>query len=531
MKKYFIAIACAAIALVSCNKENVQNSSPVRTLRVGLEVPGTDNEELKSVLEGTNVVFAAGDAISVFDGVSNNKFTTTEGGAVATFSGTAADAGQYLVLSPYVETATLASPSVVRITIPDVQVATPGGVDPNALLSAGIATADGAVTLYNAVGLVQIVVPAGLQVKNIQLGGGYGSDTIIAGDFDFNAASQTLAFTSGGSTSTVITLVPPQGESLIAPGTYYIGIRPKTVYDNGFTVAYVDADNVLHKRQSRNKPDIKRSHILPMGQLSESAFTAVTGRSTLRYADSAPQFTGLLKQLAGGSGTFNETDNVIKKIVFKAHTLYSQSYKAGSNVISNGPNSDIQIHAYIIGDVAYVCTEAPIITLYSNSANLFRDFAALEEVVFDDVNTMANASFSYMFRNCVNLKNVDFGNADFSKVTDFSFMFVTNKLENVNFGKTATTSATTMQSMFSQALNLRNLHLGPNFTLAANTTGMFNGTASVTTTILDEEGHGLQCKFYSSQVVWDALNVDLNENGVNPTTLFNKNRFYFIPAE
>jgi len=85
--------------------------------------------------------------------------------------------------------------------------------------------------------------------------------------------------------------------------------------------------------------------------------------------------------------------------------------------------------------------------------------------------------------------------------------------------------------MFSQALNLRTLYLGKNFTLAANINGMFNGTASTTTTIKDGEGHGLQCKFYSSQAVWDALNTDLNGDGVNPTTLFNKNRFFFTAVE
>jgi hypothetical protein len=131
----------------------------------------------------------------------------------------------------------------------------------------------------------------------------------------------------------------------------------------------------------------------------------------------------------------------------------------------------------------YVLTEGPAFTINAASGSLFRNFAVLEEVIFDNVTTQANTSLTYAFRNCPNLKTVDFGDADLSKVTDFSLMFVNNKLETVRFGETATTAATTMQSMFSQALNLRTLYLGKNFTLAANINGMFNGTASTTTTI------------------------------------------------
>ena len=159
MKKYLFAFVCAGMALVACNKEIQQDSSRTRTFTITREAPGSDDS--KAALDGNNVVFSADDAISVFDGTSNNKFTTTGSGATVTFSGEAADVDRYLILSPYNENATLQSASVVNITIPDVQVATPGGVDPKALISAGIAQGDGTVTLYNAVGLVKIDVPAG----------------------------------------------------------------------------------------------------------------------------------------------------------------------------------------------------------------------------------------------------------------------------------------------------------------------------------------------------------------------------------
>ena len=535
MKKYFIAFVCAGVALVACNKEIKQDSSFTKTFSITREIPGSDDS--KAALDGNNVVFSADDAISVFDGTSNNKFTTTESGATVTFSGEAADADRYLILSPYTEDATLQSASVVNITIPDVQVATPGGVDPKALISAGIAEGDGTVTLYNAVGLVKIVVPAGKKVKNIQIGGGRGATVGICGTFDFNVSTLTLAPVD---MKTIITLVPAEGNEFIAPGSYYVAVRPKPDYDIGLVIAYLDENNVLSKRKTPNPGTVMiyRSHIVPMGSL-DSNYTSVTGTAVLRgFGDYGTpwQFTGFVKKIAGGTGTATADDNVVKKIIFKSHSLYRVDKATSQALVSSGAGN-LEIFAYLEGDVVYVVTEAPKITLNSTSANLFRNFRALEEVIFDDMGAMANTSFNYMFRNCDKLERVDFGNADLSNVKDFSFMFVTNNLKEVNFGETATTAATTMQSMFSQSLNLRKLYLGKNFTLPpanqANNQidGMFNGTASTTTTILDEEGHGLQCKFYASQALWDALNVDLNADGVNSITKFNKNRFYFIPVE
>ena len=166
MKKLAFAFAAFA-ALVSCQKETTHTGETVElSFRVSREVPGANT---KAALDGTNVVFEAGDALSVFDGTSNNKFQTVEGGTDALFTGTAADEASYLVVSPYSDSYEKTSASVFKYVIPDVQTAVPGGVDPKALISAGIGIPGGTVTLYNAVSLVQVVVPAGLSVKAIQV--------------------------------------------------------------------------------------------------------------------------------------------------------------------------------------------------------------------------------------------------------------------------------------------------------------------------------------------------------------------------
>ena len=526
MKRLTILCFAALAALVSCRKEaNLGEETVQLTFTVTREAPGADT---RAALSGSDVVFEAGDQLSVFDGVGNNLFQTVSGGNEASFTGTAATAEQYLVVSPYGETMTQVSPSVVQYTIPEVQTAVPDGVDPKALICAGLAVPGSAVTLYNAVSLVKVVVPEGLAVKSIQVAGGKGQTIAIAGEFAFNADTKTIAIPDKDKTTTVITLVPPEGETYIAPGTYYIGVRPKTTYDAGFSMAYVNESNQLCKRVTATPLDIQRGHIVPLGSLDTEHFTPVTGRATLRYFEAGvnPQFTSRLKTLAAGSpaaGVAGEaTDNIIRKIVFKAHTLYTQDVKADANLISNGPNSDVQIHAYVRGDVAYVCTEAPVISLYNASNNLFRDFAALEEVEFNEVKaTMANTTFEYMFRNDANLKKVSFGNADFSTVVNFSYMFyvgANSSLEYVDMGGTPTTAATTMQAMFNNAQRLKYLNLGTNFTLAATHTNMFLETARQTS--IDAAGDDAKkCKLFTSQAFYDDLRAN------EPT--FNPARFYF----
>ena len=67
MKRIYIAILAVA-ALISCNKESVQNSTSVETVS-RFPLLKVDNLETKTVLDGTQVKFKVGDCISVFNGI------------------------------------------------------------------------------------------------------------------------------------------------------------------------------------------------------------------------------------------------------------------------------------------------------------------------------------------------------------------------------------------------------------------------------------------------------------------------------
>lgn len=509
ISRIIVALACA-LTVFSCNRENpIETQKVLLTFNVANEPSASNVASVpsapKAALNGNAVVFNAGDQLGVWDGTGMNCFETTAGGANASFSGTAASAASYILISPYKESYSV-NGSVVTYSIPNIQVATPGGADPNALVSmAKVTDPSGEATLYNCVGLVKVVVPSGLTVKEIQIGGGSDSSVGICGPFTFNTNEQTLDYVSEGSMCTSIALVPQAGQSVIAPGTYYIAVRPNTY--SGLTLAYVNEDNQLCKRTTAKSVAVGRNHILPVGSLNTTDYAAVTGRATLRYAGPTPQFTGLLKELAGGTGAIADNDNVIKKIVIKAHSL---PYKKNGSVISNGNNTDIFIYAWVDGDTAYVHTEAPVISFYgspsNNSANLFRNFAALEEVSFNDVNAMANTSFEYMFRNCTKLKSVDFGNADFSQVTNMNLMFNNcPDLQVVRFGNTATTSLQYCRGTFMGCTKMTELNLGPDFTISHLTdktqcNNMFYQTAMNFKTAAVSN----KCRLYMSQAEYDA---------------------------
>ena len=400
--------------MFSCMKEN-----PLAPPRVNLTFnvsnePSASNDPSasKAALDGNAVGFAAGDRIGVWDGSGMNCFTTVAGGASASFSGTAASAATYILISPYSENYSI-SGSVVTYSIPEIQVATPGSADPNALIS--MAKVDGTseeAALYNCVGLVKVTVPDGLTVKEIHVGGGKGVTVGICGTFTFNTNNQTVGLVDANSMRTSITLVPQSGQSVIAPGTYYVAVRPFT-YETGLALAYVNADNQLCKRTTATAVSVARNHIRPVGSLNTTDYVANTGTAVLRTSGDEVQFTGRVKKLAGGTGTATEDNTTIEHAVIKAHTLFDGNFNTSNNTVSSGLlGGNTNIFAYIKGNTLYVCTEAPKIQLQAANNYLFRNFKNLKTVTFNHVDTAEGATLERMFSGCTNLESVDFGDCD-----------------------------------------------------------------------------------------------------------------------
>ena len=527
LRKSLFALACAA-TMFSCTKENNLEAPKVSlTFSVANEPSAS-----KAVLNGSAVEFQAGDRIGVWDGTSMNCFKTVAGGAQASFSGTAASAATYILVSPY-NTNHSVNGSVVTYSIPEIQVATPGSADPDALVSmAKVSGTSGQAVLYNCVGLVKVEVPDGLTVKEIHVGGGAGTTVGICGSFTFNTNDKIVNIVDTGSMRTSITLVPQAGQSVIAPGTYYIAVRPFT-YDAGLALAYVNADNQLCKRTSANPVEVARNHILPVGTLNSTDFTANTGTAVLRMCGNDIQFTGRVKKIAGGSGTATEENTTIEHAVIKAHTLYDGNFNTEANTVSSN-KGNTSIFAYIKGNTLYVCTEASKIQLQAASNYLFRNFTHLKTVTFNNVDSEASATLERMFSGCTNLESVDFGDCDFSKVANMQFMFENcPNLKVARFGKTYTTSLQYCKAVFMGCTWMTELNLGPNFTIShlaekAQCNNMFYQTAMDSNTAAGTDV-SKKCRLYMSQAEYDAARYD--QGGVCANSALVPARFWLNPVD
>lgn len=525
MKKNVIIFAglCLA-ALASCQKENApqDNQGKQYTITVG-------TEDTKVAIDGLSVVFNVGDEIVVHDRTTpkHNKFTAITGGANATFSGElVAEIDYYTVAYPYGINGTdyTFGGSSFIYNIPDVQVATKGSVDPKAhiLVANNVTDLTQPITMKNLVSLMKVEVPAGLKVREIQVGGAKACNTAICGKTQYFYANGNFSIPDATQTSSVITVVPGADKEFIEAGTYYIAVMPRQV--TGITIAYVNEDYQLCKRQSANAVTFAAGHVKSFGTLDEN-YTAVTGNTVLRYAGDDVQFTGRLKKLAGGTGAVAATDNVIETIVFKAHSLYSLGYASGDTQVSAGVSA-VPAYAYLKGSTMYVYTEAPRFTLNASSGNLFRDFAALKEVTFNNVDAQANTSIEWMFRNDIALETIDFGVCDLSTVTNMSFMCQNiTSLKTVRFGKTATTACTNFKAMLSGCTNVAELNLGPNFTVShLSDKSMCNNAFYNTAQAFGQTTE--KCKLYMSQSEYDECTTGSCSNSA-----LNKARFFFVPVE
>lgn len=519
-----VCSALAVFAVIGCNK--VENNSAESRKSFKITVAHEEVSKASLTADG-NVVFNLNDDISVWDKQHNNHFYCTEDGASAVFEGDAdvlSNGDTYTVASPYGTSYTFGN-KTFQYTIPQVQTAVKDGLDPAALICVADhveSLESGEIVLKNLVGLLKIEVPQGLNVREIQVGGGVGATIAIAGQAIYNYES--LTFSLGTTTSTTISLVPEDGNEFIQPGVYHIACLPRQIA--GIVIAYVDENNLLYKRKGASAITIQAGTINDFGALNNTNYTvASTGTAILRMAGDDVQFTGRLKKIAGGSGLATEENTNVEHIIFSAHSLFDGNFNKADNTVSSGAGNT-NIFAYMKGNTMYVRTEASKIIFNKTSAKLFRDFKALKSVVFNDVDTQAETSFERLFSGCTSLKTIDFGNCDLSKVIDMQFMCQSlESLEVVRFGKTATTACANFKGMLMGCINIAELYLGPNFTVThlsdkTMCNNMFYDTAK-------SYGQTIRkCELYMSQNEYEACRI--SPAGAYSIAALNSARFHHV---
>ena len=122
MKKYIFMAVAGMLALSSCSNDDndiqdVQNAPRQMTFTAGYN----EGAQTRATMDFSTkkVSFDANDEISILSAKNTNtKFTTTAGGASATFTGTATDDSKFYAVYPYTAGLALSGTTISGIVIP-----------------------------------------------------------------------------------------------------------------------------------------------------------------------------------------------------------------------------------------------------------------------------------------------------------------------------------------------------------------------------------------------------------------------------
>ena len=256
-RKTNLVIALAALAL-ACAKEPVTITSPAgeKVFTAGI----TTKTEL---VDGDNgkkdVHWKKNDNISLFDGVANREFTTTDAGPTAKFTGSASDAKTYYALYPYQAGASYED-GVFTATLPATQTAVVGSFA-NSLNLSVAQTTDSYLHFKNVCALVAVDLQKYFEVTSIKLEGRNNEDLAgtlsISFDTDGNPVVNSI---SGASKSITLS----NGGAVLEEGVYYFVVAPGT-YPNGFKITLTDSS-------SRTK-EIEETASVPLARAKRKKYT------------------------------------------------------------------------------------------------------------------------------------------------------------------------------------------------------------------------------------------------------------------
>ena len=272
----FIAIFMAIISCSSSDDEVADNGAESNLVPMIFTATQEINVATRVALDNSyNVNWEENDIISVFDGVDNQDFTLTGDVSTGLFSGVASsDATKFTAVYPYTSVAKLESDgSVSGITLTAEQIATQNSFDPAAALMMAMSNESNKYLLdfKNAVSLVKIETE--FACKKIVLSANdniAGTGTLkLTYDEGTSTYISSISFTSGESKS--ITLKPATGSTVIAPGTYYIVVPPKTL--SGFSISFTNSDDSkVYTRTSNKNNTFNRSKIKDFGTFTEDDY-------------------------------------------------------------------------------------------------------------------------------------------------------------------------------------------------------------------------------------------------------------------
>ena len=285
-----MAAVCAMLTLASCGNdiELTEAQAPAKGEYKVTFTASQESSATRTAVDGTNVVWQTGDAITVFDGGRNNctfELSKGTGTTLGEFQGTitVTEPKSYCAVYPAKVNARInTNYRISGLSLPVEQVATLNGFDPQAAIMTArndnadrISSESGDLSLgefKHVCAFVKVTTTEEYDRITFIANGGES----IAGNFTATVGENGIAsVTPSFVVSDTVSLKPAEGNTKIAAGTYLIAVLPGTL-EQGFTMECItlgDADNQMTKMfRSFNGSTsaFSRHNVVNMGTASET---------------------------------------------------------------------------------------------------------------------------------------------------------------------------------------------------------------------------------------------------------------------
>ena len=266
MKKYtFIAVAFAALAAVSCVKDNMGGAES-KTYQASFTDKLPDAKATIAVGQQESLVsWEVSDRVGIMYGASNLEYKADQAGNHSTLSAVSAsaDASEVWALLPYDPSATL-SAGVINTILPSEQ---PAKADASFHHLAVAHSTSASLAFSNVCGLVRVKVTTEGITKVVFAGK---ADEKVAGNIAITVADCSVS----GADAESVALVPVEGAASIAVGDYFLAVLPQT-FQNGFTVTAYKGETAVQTKDIAGPVTLERCGVFA-GTIREVTISAIS---------------------------------------------------------------------------------------------------------------------------------------------------------------------------------------------------------------------------------------------------------------
>lgn len=257
MKKHFYILSILAAAMACSPQEMRLPDDAGEGSEITLNACFEDVSTRTTLVDGTKVYWRPGDAIKVFAGASSSaRFTTgiTEASAECGFTGTFIKSDSYLAFYPYQNDVTYDG-RYMTANLPATQEAVGGNVKDVYLYSAGDTSADGKILFRNLLsGICFSLDSEGVTYVELK---GHAEEPVAGGLKVTIGKDAVKAEAAASGRETTVRLNAPGGS--FTPGVFYYLVCIPTVFEKGFTLRMVKADESEAVFKMDGSVDLKRS--------------------------------------------------------------------------------------------------------------------------------------------------------------------------------------------------------------------------------------------------------------------------------